>query len=529
MDLKFSLTLIFCIAIYALGALASEHQLDNDIRSILQARMDKDPTGTAKAISILTYLDSTSPSCGRLAGQDLVKDCQSLKVSKLPGRRQPEAQLDRVRSVFAVRNAVCELKNANADISKECITFIPESPGQPRSGFTGWFTGSKTEEHPDEEYLEFPPYGEADLGKCLKQLGTQPQSWTSYSNNLQNAVVVCQASRHEVEQRENVAVFRRLFSTIPDLNSAFERIIKDLHQRNKEQEQFATLVQKWEKRSMDALELYRQQSGSTVERLTEEIQNGIASLMQGAQQVSSVLQDALKNARRVGGEVNAMRDNSLGSLQDLAQAGTEQATRHIQELNVSRNIAKDVIKSIELVNVLVANNLTFLLGDMNVELLQSHNLASKNHELQRNMAEQMETLEQALNSLHSSAVKLQAAVQETTTAFRRLFRFAGAVSVIFEYVFPVTLLLSSFFFRGVVGKLVLIAAGMGFLLTVDTTNYVKYAFNAAQESKYFPLVGGLTFLAALFGIVSGSIALGRQFFVAGTKSGDDELPESEKV
>jgi hypothetical protein len=40
------------------------------------------------------------------------------------------------------------------------------------------------------------------LGQCLKSLESRPQWWTSYSNNRQNAVVMCQAARGQIEKGE---------------------------------------------------------------------------------------------------------------------------------------------------------------------------------------------------------------------------------------------------------------------------------------------------------------------------------------
>ena len=36
--------------------------------------------------------------------------------------------------------------------------------------------------------------------RCIKRLEERPQWWTTLSNNIQNAMMVCAAVRHEVEQ-----------------------------------------------------------------------------------------------------------------------------------------------------------------------------------------------------------------------------------------------------------------------------------------------------------------------------------------
>lgn len=131
----------------------------------------------AHALELLSSL-KTSPSCMRLATQTLMDSCQSIDGSK----ESSEASLDDLRSLYAAQLAVCELVGASSVIPKPCKGLAPVPETNLRQN------------------KETKGVRKDRLGHCLEELHTGIQSWTSYSNNRQNAVVICQASRMDVEK-----------------------------------------------------------------------------------------------------------------------------------------------------------------------------------------------------------------------------------------------------------------------------------------------------------------------------------------
>ena len=127
------------------------------------------------ALELLSSMQS-APSCNRVATSNLLKDCKSLEGP--PSSTQ--TALDDIRSTYAAQLAVCELRGADSQLPPYCDINFASDAGKSAHG------------------LDRP--GTVQLRHCLKSLESRPQWWTSYSNSRQNAVVLCQAARVEIEK-----------------------------------------------------------------------------------------------------------------------------------------------------------------------------------------------------------------------------------------------------------------------------------------------------------------------------------------
>ena len=130
-----------------------------------------------QAVDLLSSMQS-APSCNRLAALTLMNSCQSIEGSN----PNSEASLDDIRSIYAAQLAMCEIESAGSDIPQSCarLAHHPES---------------KT---PLSDSLKLIPKGQ--LSRCLQSLESRPQWWTSYSNNRQSAVIMCKASRVDIDK-----------------------------------------------------------------------------------------------------------------------------------------------------------------------------------------------------------------------------------------------------------------------------------------------------------------------------------------
>ena len=88
--------------------------------------------------------------------------------------------MDDLKSVYATRLAICELRSAGAPIPPKCESFAPALN--------------------NDKGKAYDKGDNRDLSHCLKSLESRPQWWTSYSNNKQNAIVMCRAARVEIEK-----------------------------------------------------------------------------------------------------------------------------------------------------------------------------------------------------------------------------------------------------------------------------------------------------------------------------------------
>lgn len=86
-------------------------------------------------------------------------DCAALEDSTID---------DSVKVIYAVYLAICELKSTGISYPKECNDL-------------------KNSEAPKRQI-------------CITKLEEKPQYWTTLSNNLQNALIICAAARQEVEK-----------------------------------------------------------------------------------------------------------------------------------------------------------------------------------------------------------------------------------------------------------------------------------------------------------------------------------------
>ena len=83
------------------------------------------PPGTdldafSQARELLDGLEQ-APSCNRFAAATLVNSCKTLQ----PDGKDANHALDRIKSSFAARLAVCEILGADAAIPSQCNTMVP--------------------------------------------------------------------------------------------------------------------------------------------------------------------------------------------------------------------------------------------------------------------------------------------------------------------------------------------------------------------------------------------------------------------
>jgi hypothetical protein len=112
------------------------------------------------AFAVFRALES-KPSCHRFAAASLVFDCRSMQEGG-------DADQD-LKLLYAAQLAVCEFQVAGIEFPNEC------------------------------RELNNVKVSKAQVSACARNLGGRPQWWTTLSNNMQNAAVMCSAVRHELE------------------------------------------------------------------------------------------------------------------------------------------------------------------------------------------------------------------------------------------------------------------------------------------------------------------------------------------
>ena len=152
--------------------------------------LSSDQSGVySHALELLTSMQA-SPSCNRLAAWTLLNSCQNIEGSAY----DHEGSLDDTKSIYAAQLAMCEISSTGLDLHPECemLKLTISNDGLRKPG--GYSTDGKVNHRSQKKV------GKRELSQCLRSLESRPQSWISYSNNRQNAVVMCQAARVDTDR-----------------------------------------------------------------------------------------------------------------------------------------------------------------------------------------------------------------------------------------------------------------------------------------------------------------------------------------
>ena len=171
------------------------------------------------------------PSCAKIASSALLHSCSalegSIKHEETELSRGSDLFVEEEADIYSARLAVCELSGADFSIPLACRSFVPTEQSKKKRGIRGFW--SKND--PTQPNNVFHYYEEITLGNlqhCRKALGSTSQSWTSYSNNRQNAVVMCRAMQSQVDKDEHLHVAKVLASAAGSatvsLKDAFEAV-----------------------------------------------------------------------------------------------------------------------------------------------------------------------------------------------------------------------------------------------------------------------------------------------------------------
>lgn len=162
--------------------------------------MMNDLSDSVKQISAIMNSVDNIPSCTKVASSALLSSCSQLGHSDAISIDQGlDTMLDNTKSIYATRLAVCELIEANAAVPSACSSFKPTKVNTKEGFFRGFFTANGPT-RPIAYYDIYDKQTADQLDACKSSLHKQPQSWTSYSNARQNAVVMCHAMRAEIER-----------------------------------------------------------------------------------------------------------------------------------------------------------------------------------------------------------------------------------------------------------------------------------------------------------------------------------------
>jgi hypothetical protein len=147
----------------------NEETIDSQLSLGLSASNHSGKVVFSKAIALLESARQ-SPSCQRLATANLLSSCKDLQQTI-----ETEYHVQELQSLYAINLAICELP---VSTTPDACDFVRSNDGKRKA----------------QSSIN------RNIRKCLSALESRPQWWTSYSNNNQNAMTICQAVRADVER-----------------------------------------------------------------------------------------------------------------------------------------------------------------------------------------------------------------------------------------------------------------------------------------------------------------------------------------
>jgi hypothetical protein len=221
----------------------------------------------SEAIQLLNSMKSAS-SCNRIAATKLLTSCQSID-NNADTAKEDSVTLDHVKSLYAARLAICELTGAGASIPPTCSTlYITQERLQDSNQ-------SEKQYHLGSEALDSSML--TILHSCLKSLESRPQWWTSYSNSRQNAVVICQAARIELEKEELLNLHRSLTTNTAKLNKALQDTLQNTFAQSTKHRAFVEAVDMLRANLYRELEETNLKARALLSSFIYEVENAIGS------------------------------------------------------------------------------------------------------------------------------------------------------------------------------------------------------------------------------------------------------------
>lgn len=256
---------------------------ESDTISHLNLKTRQQDAIFSEAVQLLDSL-KTSPSCNRIAATKLVTSCQDFEsTGNVASDTHTQESLDHIRSVYAARLAICELDGAGASVPSPCFPVTVPSPTvKTRLGFLPKFKA------PDIGSDVVPP---ELLGQCLKALESRPQWWTSYSNNRQNAMVICQASRMEVEQEQLLELHRSVLQSNVKLDEGLREAVRKAAMEASQHHAFVQNIRDLQDRLVMDVETSQSLFQRAFGKLLHEIEVGIRTVEAVVNSASSQVQN----------------------------------------------------------------------------------------------------------------------------------------------------------------------------------------------------------------------------------------------
>ncbi|KAL8849837.1 MAG: hypothetical protein Q9221_005175 [Calogaya cf. arnoldii] len=374
------------LAIGDQGALEVQRTIDNpdtDLKTLLLSSPDSQSQVYTNALHVLEELKA-SPSCHRLSAASLIRSCQSIDGSF----SDPEDSLEDVKSVYAAQLALCEIMAAGSSHPQDCEAFWPGHSAQSKRKVT-------------QSYSNADPAVKGKLSLCLQALEARPQHWTSYSNNRQNAVVMCQAARIDIEK----------VNTTSGASSALLRALAAANKALLDHRQFATEVEQFQQQLMQDLETSKASTQSYFNVWLKNIESALHSTIKPfsdkMKKIGTKADEVQETLHSSAAQVNELRSNIGKLIQQAVDDQAELASAYDNTLEAISTAKAQLSNDLQSMGDVHLQSMVGALDNMHNQLQASYELVGAMYSRTNGLDGQLLDLDNRLAGLQSSAVALQ--------------------------------------------------------------------------------------------------------------------------
>ena len=341
----------------------------------------------------------SASSCKTLATRQLLISCSALDGTQ-PGEGRSEEELDKLKSQYAARLAVCELQEAESP------------PKMPRCSVLG---------SSDHAGL----VSRSSLAACLRELQNNMIFWGSYINNLQNVGFMCQVARAEIEKEELVEQRRASLQTTLLLTRVLSEFQQSVTRQNTELLNHAEKLRDLHRQNVQDLATARQDTSATLHQLREDFS---AQLQTMADKAEAVIQTVTTSASGTNDEVVRYVQNVQHSLakiwQMMAEGNAEFAARQLKDSTETHELALATQRALEAVVMTEVGGLSDALSSLWSDLLLAgHQVTS----IRQGHASLAESLDQSVAKSVHVADTLDKLNMPVLEMFARAANFANFI------------------------------------------------------------------------------------------------------
>ena len=260
---------------------------DHDVSGFLNYRnIENSPILQKATIIFQTKLSNSTPL--QDAALELLKTCKAAEDLSTP-TNSADSVKDAAKSTFAIKAALISLSSAAVRGPSSCDGFGVQSH---RFNFLATVKGNK-------ESFSLPSTNERT--RCVGELWKTDNSWTSYSNGLQDANTLCQVPSLENSQRAILDLLSDMNDIVPAWLDSFDESQKAHLEFMREQKARATDLQELQRRHREGMEDTHEAVKSTMEMMMANTKSHVDTM-------TSTLREELVDA---GLELSHMKSVSL--------------------------------------------------------------------------------------------------------------------------------------------------------------------------------------------------------------------------